>query len=288
MFLTFATPLSLLALETCYKGIVIDPPTSLPPNLPPTKISQTLKSLTPYYQSDMTQPFGLNTPLAKTYVKRCLVGVKGTTYKYLGIRMFASDWKKAGDGGVAKLNDWMEVRTSHHLDELGKSRSYPPCGSNKYTVALINMMTSYDKKDKDNKLKKEPDFGNDRTNVSWHADSSLQNYSTIAVYHCILDEGGDMAEDRDRERDNWRVGLKVVNDAEGPTMNTRGANVSGVASAESSSSLSSARPSDHPKITVALENNATYYLLDDFNHHHQHAVLSPDDKGENKTVRYSR
>ena len=41
------------------------------------------------YDFDYVQPLGLNTPLAQTMVKRVLVGQEGTTYKYLGIRMFS-------------------------------------------------------------------------------------------------------------------------------------------------------------------------------------------------------
>ena len=41
------------------------------------------------FRTDVTQPFGLGTKCAKTYVTRCVVGNPGTTYKYLGLRMFA-------------------------------------------------------------------------------------------------------------------------------------------------------------------------------------------------------
>lgn len=38
------------------------------------------------FRADVTQPFGLGTKCAVTYVTRTLVGEPGTTYKYLGLR----------------------------------------------------------------------------------------------------------------------------------------------------------------------------------------------------------
>lgn len=76
----------------------------------------------------------------------------------------------------------------------------------------------------------QPDFKTARTNVSWHADSSLQNFSSIAVYQTVVDEiTGSLVPDcpEDKDEDKWRVALKVVRDAEGPTMSTRGTNVEG-------------------------------------------------------------
>ena len=44
------------------------------------------------FRTDVTQPFSLGTKCAKTYVTRCLLGKDGTTYKYLGLRMFVHPW----------------------------------------------------------------------------------------------------------------------------------------------------------------------------------------------------
>ena len=38
------------------------------------------------FRADVTQPFGLGTKCAVTYVTRTLAGEPGTTYKYLGLR----------------------------------------------------------------------------------------------------------------------------------------------------------------------------------------------------------
>ncbi|GMI45036.1 hypothetical protein TrCOL_g3314 [Triparma columacea] len=287
-----------IALKTCFKGCVIDPPSTLPSSLPPTSILSTLQKLSPLYQSDVTQPFGLGTPCAKTYVTRCLLGERGTTYKYLGLRMFSSYWGDAGDGGIKDLNEWLEERTKGHLAQLTLDRSYPTTGSNKYTVALINRMSSYSSSGPtSNKLKKEPDFKTSRTNVSWHADSSLQNFSSIAVYQAVVDaETGELVEDRPLDKDDmkWRVALKVVRDAEGPTMNTRGANTQNATTTSPSPPPQQQQASSNPvnpTVALPLDNNSSYYLLDDFNHHHQHAVLSPLESSDSQrrppTVRYS-
>jgi len=42
---------------------------------------------------DVTQPLGLGTKLAPTFVRRTLVGENGITYKYLGLRMFSHPWQ---------------------------------------------------------------------------------------------------------------------------------------------------------------------------------------------------
>ncbi|GMI10743.1 hypothetical protein TrRE_jg4755, partial [Triparma retinervis] len=204
--------------------------------------------------------------------------------------MFSSYWGDVGGGGIKDLNDWLEERTKGHLENLTSERSYPTTGSNKYTVALINKMTSYSSGDSDNKLKKEPDFKTSRTNVSWHADSSLQNFSSIAVYQTVVDSitGLPVADDpKASDDDKWRVALKVVLDAEGPTMKTRGTNVP-VSSLVPPNAPPAPRPPSNPAVALPLPNGSAYYLLDDFNHHHQHAVLSPSGPASSPpTVRYS-
>ena len=44
------------------------------------------------FRTDITQPAGLGGKCVKTMVTRCLLGDPGTTYKYLGLRMFAHPW----------------------------------------------------------------------------------------------------------------------------------------------------------------------------------------------------
>jgi hypothetical protein len=100
-------------------------------------------------------------------------------------------------------------------------------------------------------LKQEPSMKKERCTVSWHADLSLEHYSTIAVYHTVTKPG-------------WSVALRVAHNSEGPEAARRGTDITPVGGT--------------PPVAVSLPSGAAYYLLDDFNHHHQHQHVSQ--KGE--------
>jgi hypothetical protein len=138
-------------------------------------------------------------------------------------------------------------------------------------------------------LKNEPGFEKDKCSVSWHADSTLEHFSSIGVYHCTSGDttvplpkagGKDKKPTQSAaEADNvvtpvpedslksvgedlsWRIALRVWYDAEGPNA-TR-------ALSSRATEMPSARIA--PAVAVPLPSNAAYFLLDDFNHHHQHA-----------------
>ena len=94
-----------------------------------------------FYQFDITQPAGLGTKVARTFVTRCLVGDAGTTYKYLGLRMFSIPWD-AENGNFAsrhartigKLNQIMVQHSNNLLQRSGKQK----VGSCQYNLTLIN------------------------------------------------------------------------------------------------------------------------------------------------------
>ncbi len=184
------------AIETSYEGFAVDMPSRVEKRgdqncfFHHEKIEQALLIMDRMglFRTDVTQPFGLGTKCAKTYVTRCLLGEEGTTYKYLGLRMFAHPWdtvSKASDDGdtiqlneslniISKLNKDLTERTKSHLTELEQTRSKrsfsssplsQPCvkGRAKYDVALINRMTNAPD------LKKEPTLGQGKCSVSWHA-----------------------------------------------------------------------------------------------------------------------
>lgn len=149
-------------------------------------------------------------------------------------------------------------------------------------------------------LKNEPSFEKDKCSVSWHADSTLEHFSTIAVYHITSataahstsigpssakaqagathptatggDEAGGAAEDMQTEARkgaaaaeedmSWRVALRVWYDAEGP-------NATKAISSRAAEMQTGARVA--PSVAVPLPSGSSYFLLDDFNHHHQHA-----------------
>ncbi len=171
--------------------------------------------------------------------------------------------------------------------------------------------------------------------MSWHADSTLDHFSTIGVYHCtsrhpcsastsaapcttyakgkgkdksvlgkrdapadalIVEEGGDETAAAEAEAEpcatatadaqvaafemdaqdevqeevpgedlSWRLALRVWYDAEGP--NATKAVTSRAGEMQTAGRLA-------PALAVPLPSGSCYFLLDDFNHHHQHSVLA--------------
>lgn len=261
-----------VALETAYVGLVVDE--AVVPN--EADIQQTLTTaLSPWFRTDVTQPFGLGTACAPTYVTRCLVGDVGTTYKYLGLRMFAhSPWPATIDHLRSVLTDRVQYvhgptlaaqrRQQRNLPQQRLSSS----GATRFDVCLINRMTF------DPNWKTEALDPNYRTAVSWHADSSLEHYSTIAVYQTIVPSPTTAPHHHHTNNSNneWWIGLRVTPHAEGPachSLRRSGAPETTLVLPDETTTTATA-----PMVALALPTNAAYYMLDDFNHHHQHTVLA--------------
>jgi alpha-ketoglutarate-dependent dioxygenase FTO len=246
------------AVDTSYEGFVVDNPEVLKNEQVVVEDALQVLEGAGFFRVDVTQPFGLGTKCAKTYVTRCLVGAPGTTYKYLGLRMFAHSWNKTTASAaspvkkalatIGSLNDTLTQRTEHHLVQLNQKRQHrgaaPTRGRVGFDIALINRMEST------NGLKPEPSMGEGKCSVSWHADSSLEHFSTISVYHLVSND----------VEGQWSVGLRVAHNSEGPQASRRGTDISII--------------DDTPPISVSLPTGSTYYLLEDFNHHHQHTVIA--------------
>jgi hypothetical protein len=258
-------------MDECYKGCVLQRPEEFKPNFH-NMFRKAMEGLEEdqYYQFDLTQPMGLGTRVAKTYVTRCLVGKPGITYKYLGLRMFAYPWTAGEKGATANtvqignLNNTLSKHTKSLLSKSGKE----VYGSCDYNLTLINRCYPDGSVVQ---LKDEPTFQNEKCTVSWHADSSLQHYSTIAVYHCTRPEGSGInsVADNDVKVDyddkSWRIALKQYPNAEGPLaskLKTRQSTSDGTSSTTA------------PPVAVPLPNQYSYFLLDDFNHNNQHSVLA--------------
>lgn len=295
------------AIETAYEGFVTDQYSDGENTLfDHESIQQALLKLDDLgiFRTDVTQPFGLGTKCAKTYVARCLIGDEGTTYKYLGLRMFAHPWKssnqKSSDSNldvalqeIFKLNERLTGRTEFHLRELEKKRNKrlkaqsgmkAINGRAMFDITLINRMVDTPE------LKMEPTKHKDRCSVSWHADSSLEHYSTIAVYQTfvpneenkqsVAEEAqtnkGRMLQCEHEMAKKWSIALRVAHNSEGPGASRRGTDID------------TAVVVDTPAISVSLPSRSAYYLLDDFNHHHQHAVLVNSKGNQNSAgVRYA-
>jgi hypothetical protein len=128
-------------LKTSYPGFVADAPSEYPTEFH-RQFCNALKGLdrNGVYQFDITQPAGLGTKTAKTFVTRCLVGDAGITYKYLGLRMFAIPWNEGAVGAdahsvaIGQLNARLVERSKKLLRESGKEET----GACEYNLTLIN------------------------------------------------------------------------------------------------------------------------------------------------------
>jgi alpha-ketoglutarate-dependent dioxygenase FTO len=247
--------------KECYQGFYSEAPDQLPASLHTTFY----KAFDALYDAglflyDAVQPGGKR--LSITFVTRTLLGKAGSTYRYLGLRLFSHPWTAVtedGDTGgdrrslvslgyskecsrgllaFGDLNASLIDRTKRILEtETAPHVPEGLVGSADFSLTLVNRMEPTTvKKD----LKREKLYGMGKTSVSWHKDSGLADFSSIAVYHCLRDETGDTP---------WRVALRVAN---------------------------------APPLAVPLPSGSLYYLLDDFNHQHEHAVLA----GSNQ-LRYS-
>ena len=276
------------ALATSYEGFVVD---TTVPNVDEFEIQACLNTLVQnqVFRTDVTQPFGLGTKCAKTYVTRCLYGQPGNTYKYLGLRMFAYPWQSAPP--IQHLANQLSQRTQNHLSTLDEKRRLRGAtltrGSHRFDICLINRMEPPSMLPD---LKPEPTMQTSKTSVSWHADSSLEHYSTIAVYQTLQrqqqhrqttkqthtpngdNDDDDDDDDDDSEAEDWFVALRVAHHSEGPNQSSR-----------RGSGIESSIVKETPPIATSLPSGSAYYLLDDFNHHHQHAVCccSKDDDDDN-------
>jgi alpha-ketoglutarate-dependent dioxygenase FTO len=284
------------ALDTSYEGLAWDHPNVV---LPESQLQQALAVLDEYglFRTDVTQPAGLGTKLVPSYVTRCLLGEEGTTYRYLGLRMFSHPWNggtknskklQAALQTFQELNTKLTQRTQLHLQDLKQKRQAASRRTNDdahqqepvingktgFDVTLINKMTIH------KRLREEPMFkgAHNKYSVGWHADSSLQHFSTIAVYQSIVTPAKKTKSTFEKGADNnqnWSVALRVTHDAEGPN----GKRLGDITVEETA-----------PPIAVELPSGSTYYMLDDFNHHHQHAVLAPphiSSSSSSSSIRYS-
>jgi mRNA N6-methyladenine demethylase len=136
-------------------------------------------------------------------------------------------------------------------------------------------------------LKTEPLFQNDKMAVSWHADSTLEHFSSIAVYQTIQNAINSNSKKKKSTMKSkplksppWRIALRVNCNAEGPNSSKK--------KIIDSSSETERLNTSVPAIAVPLPDKCTYFLLDDFNHHHQHAVLAGDSVRFSSTHRVCR
>jgi hypothetical protein len=128
-------------LKSSYEGFEVEPKEAFP-DIFHNQFRSALDGLVSQrrFKFDITQPAGLGTKLAKTYVTRCVLGDPGITYKYLGLRIFAYPWRRGEIGAtpeavaIGDLNEMLIEHTANLLKKSGKSET----GSCRYNLSLIN------------------------------------------------------------------------------------------------------------------------------------------------------
>jgi alpha-ketoglutarate-dependent dioxygenase FTO len=263
-------------LDTSYKGFCYDSPSELPIQLH-QQFESSFHGMDDLFLYDTIQPGKKR--LTRTSVTRTLVGDPGSTYKYLGLRLFSHPWVDVDENGNAtsntkkpgstlrnigypskiaaaliemgRANDYLRERSNELLEKDVSPNVVPAglVGSAEYNLTLVNKMdSSATKRD----LKIESSYGMGKVSVGWHRDSGLKDFSSIAVYqslHGVKDS---------KACDGWGVALRAMDGGAG-------------------SALASV-----PALCVPLPSGSLYYMLDDFNHNHEHAVIAGSDG-----VRYS-
>lgn len=221
--------------KQCYRGLVFDPASAVPEQLH-NNVTTALESMrrSQFFHRDVV---ATGRSVSATFVERTLIGNPGMTYFYQRLRIFAHSWDDqhcTSDSPlrvIRQLNNQMKILTKRHI----KQDKTTVKGSYDFNITLINYMQSSVKANQSAvPLREEEKFGLGEASVSWHADSSLQDFSSIAIYHQTGNPTGS----------SWSVASRVIGDE------------------------------ITPAIKVALKDRQTYYMLNDFNHHHHHAVLA--------------
>jgi mRNA N6-methyladenine demethylase len=183
-----------------------------------------------YYQYDIVMAGGKHS--SRTFVKRTLVGEPGITYKYLGLRLFAHAWS----GVLASPSMKAIGEMNRRMIQITKQMPNP--GKCDYNLTLINYMepTSHTSIG----FKEEANYGMGKVSVSWHADSSLENESSIGVYHCFPTQRA--------AKWDWRIAVRPSPDSD--------------------------QSSNIAPVVVNTKDGDLYFLLGDFNEKFQHCVLA--------------
>ena len=259
-------------MRTSFVGFVHEPSSALPASFH-RRFRHCLSGLNAdgvLARYDITQPMGPGTALARTRVTRCLIGKPGSTYKYLGLRMFAHPW--SGDEASEACKELRKL--SKKLEDRAVTQGGARDGTSCFNLVLLNRMAPEELR----AAKREKVYGMGPLSVAWHADSSLQDFTAISVYVAhhpasqrTFDSPAPAPQPSGAPERAWRVALRVVHDVEGPTMRA-----TLTAGGEGKREESKRDDDVTPAVLIPMSDGDCYHMVDDFNHHHQHAVIQPE------------
>ena len=263
-------------LDISYKGFHYTLPSRLPNKLH-HQFESSFEGMDELFLYDTIQPGKKR--LTRTSVTRTLVGAPGSTYKYLGLRLFSHPWVDVDENGNAisvsnksgstlrdlgypskttnslikmgRVNEYLREKSNELLDEHVSPNVEPVglVGSADFNLTLVNKMDSTATK---RDLKKESAYDMGKVSVGWHRDSGLKDFSSIAVYQTLRRISSS------KTCDEWGVALRAMDGGAGGPLSTV------------------------PALCIPLPSGSLYFMLDDFNHNHEHAVIAGSDG-----VRYS-
>ena len=272
VFITPEHPSFSACMRTSFGGFVHEPSSALPASFH-RRFRHCLSGLNAdgvLARYDITQPMGPGTALARTRVTRCLIGKPGSTYKYLGLRMFAHPW--SGDEASEACKELRKL--SKKLEDRAVTQGCARDGTSRFNLVLLNRMAPEELR----AAKREKVYGMGPLSVAWHADSSLQDFTAISVYVAhhpasqrTFDTPAPAPQPSAAPQRAWRVALRVVHDVEGPTMRAT------LTAGGDGKREESKRDDDvTPAVLIPMNDGDCYHMVDDFNHHHQHAVIQPE------------
>lgn len=144
---------------------------------------------------------------------------------------------------MGRVNECLTERSNEMLEKYVSPNVVPGglVGSADYNLTLVNKMESTSiRRD----LKKESVYGMGKVSVGWHRDSGLKDFSSIAVYQTL--QGATST----KTRDEWGVALRAMDGGAGGPLTSV------------------------PALMLPLPSGSLYYMLDEFNHNHEHAVIA--------------
>ena len=174
-------------MEQCFKGFVQQHASEVfAPSLE-RRVTDGLEELNQQglFHHDVVTNGGIR--LGATVVRRILAGEPGITYKYLGLRTFAHPWR--GEGARPQLAPLQElnaafVASTTRLLKVGKGVGKN--GSCAYNLSLVNLLEPSDARGGALRNKAGEKLGTGGMAVSWHADSAVEDFSSIAVLNLTL------------------------------------------------------------------------------------------------------